>query len=179
MWGNDETIVVRKLLVKLHQQFLVGWPGTSSNTALSTTDELLHFGERLGLPSNGCHAVEARVATHGDVCHAVGLEPLSRGVVLHEKMRDAFKLAEEPSAIPTEKIGIWLQDERDVEQGNASPFQSPNIVEPKLVFDEECRHEMMALHPLHGMGGRVGRQVEHLVGQGIVLANLVTRWREK
>ena len=94
-------------------------------------------------------------------------------------MRHVVKLLEEPVAIPAEEIGIGLQDERDVEQGDASVLQSPHIVDPKLIFEEESGHKMATSHPLCGMVRRIGGQINDLIGYRVVFADFITRGREK
>ena len=100
-------------------------------------------------------------------------------LVLHKEMGHGMQLFAEPVAVRFEEEGFRLENQRDVEQGNASLFQGSHVIEPKIVLNEEGRHEMMALQPLFGVKGRVGRQIQHLVGQGIVFAHLVARRREK
>ena len=94
-------------------------------------------------------------------------------------MPHRFQLLTEPNSIPTEEIGIGFKDKRNIEQRYAGIFQSPHIIEPKLILDEESRHKMVAFHPLCGMTRRIGRKVKHLVGQRVVLAHLVARRRKK
>ena len=106
--GDDEAIVVGQLGQELVQQLFVGRPGAARDDTLPTMDEPFDVGERLGLSRNGRHAVEAGIATHGDIIQTVGLEQLRRGLILHEEMRHVVKLLEKPVAIPTEEIGIGL-----------------------------------------------------------------------
>ena len=147
VWSDDEAIVIGQVLVEIHKQLLVRRPSAARDDAVATANELLHFGEGLGLPGNGCHTVEARVATHGDVCQAVGLEQLSRGVILHEEMGHGIELFAEPLAERLEEKRLLIENQRDVKQWNAGLFQRPHIVEPKLILDEKSGHKVMVSNP--------------------------------
>ena len=155
--SDNEAIVVGHLGHEVEEQALVGGPSAARDDAFASLDELFDLRERLGLTGNGSHAVEAGVATHGDIRQTIGRKQLCRGIVLYKEMGHMMELAEKPGTIPTEEIGIGTEDERDVEQRYARIFQRLHVVEPKLVLDENGGHERVASHPLGGMTGRVGR----------------------
>ena len=98
---------------------------------------------------------------------------------MHEEMRYGIELLAEPTSIGFEEIGIGLENQRDVKQRNPSFLQCLHIVEPKLILDEKRCHKMMAIEPIVGIEGSIGRQIEHFIGQRIVLAHLITRRREE
>ena len=176
---DDEAIIVRQTRHESGPKTLVGRPGAACDNALSSIYETLHLGERFGLFGYGCHTVETRVATHRDIVHAVFLQAICRGFVLHKEMIHCLQLLAEPAAIPAKEITVGLEDEGDIEQRNASLFQSSHIVEPKLILNEKRGHKTMALHPCFGVTWRVGGQVKHLVGQRIVLSHFIPGGREK
>ena len=136
---------------------------------------MLNFRERLGLLSDVSNAVETRVATNGDVIQAMLMEQSCRGFVLHEEVGYRLQLFAEPFAVGLEEKIVLMENERNVKQRNARLFQSPHIIEPKIVFDEKCRHEMMAFHPTSSVTRCVDRKVGHLVGIGIIFPDLIAR----
>ena len=96
MWSDNQTVVGRQFGEKTQQKPLIRWPGAARDDALASMDETLDFRERPRPLGNGSHTVEARVATHSDIVHAVGLEQLGRGLILHKEMGHIMELLAEP-----------------------------------------------------------------------------------
>ena len=173
--SNNEAIILGQTGRKCQPKTFIGWPGATCDDAFAACNEMLHLGERLGLFGNSCHAVETRVATHRDIVHAATFKAFCRGFILHEEMVHCLQLLAEPTAIPAEEITVGLEDKGDIEQWNTSLFQSPHVVEPKLILDEKRGHKMMALHPCLGVAWRISGQIENFISQRIILSHLIPR----
>ena len=176
--GDDELdfgIVVRKA----DEQLLVRAPSRTGHeetcVALEAVDEV----DASGGPGDFGHTVETGVSGHQHVVESQRRQQFFRLLVLHEQDVERFERLPPHAAVGTEEDRIAAEDGRNDEGPHMPAAQFREQVQPELVFDEDGDFGVYGVEKPAGVTRGVDRQVEDMVGSGVVFPDFVARRREE
>ncbi len=162
-----------------HQQLLVGSPRRAGHEEAPVPAETLHQGHLAGCGGDFGHAVEARVAGHDHIVEAEPRQQAFRLLVLHEHHVETLQRLAPQSAVGAEKDRVGTEDGRHDVGPHPAAAQTAQEVEPELVLDEYGDFGTHDVEKAPGVLRRVDREIEDVIGPGVVLADFITRRRKE
>ena len=176
---GDEEFHPGVVVHQADEQLLVGPPGRSGHEQPVVALEALHDIDPLGCPGDLRHAVEARVSGHQHIVEAERGEQFFRLLVLHEHRVERLERPAPHPPVRAEEHGVAAEDGRDDVGADLAAAQLREEVEPEFVLDEDGDLGVCGVEEPACIARGVDRQVEDVVGPGVVLPDLVARRREE
>ena len=141
--------------------------------------ESLKQWKRLRCGLNLQYTVEPGITDNVNIGDAHRLEQGLRLTVLHEQAGETLQYAAIPASIPLEEHLLRSENARHAICRYVTVFQYVQVVVPELILDEECHDRFYCTQERNGVAPSVDGQVADDVRSLIVLAHLISRWREK
>ena len=135
--------------------------------------EALYDGQLLGLLLDLQHAVEAGIASHGDVGQTnLGQKRLAQ-LVLHIEVGEAFQHSSILVSVPAEEHLVFAEDARHAIDRHVAMLQDMQVVVPELVLDEESHLRAYGTKKTARIANGVEWQIADNISTLVVLAHLI------